>query len=88
MDILNLHFKLFLVGFGGDWVRADFPRILSETLTETDNLTIPEYSNRVSIYFFAEQEDHAHELVTAVYRASIWSFAALFSERVGINART
>lgn len=39
-------------------------------------------------YSFAEQGDHAHELVTALYRASIWSLAALFSERVGMNART
>ncbi len=45
-------------------------------------------SDGVGIYCFAEQGDHAHELVTELYRTSIWSLAALFSERVGMNART
>jgi hypothetical protein len=42
----------------------------------------------VGVYSLAEQGDHVHEFVTAVYRASIWSPAALFSERAGQNART
>jgi hypothetical protein len=42
----------------------------------------------VGVYSLAEQGDHAHEFVTAVYRASIWSPAALFCVRVGMNART
>ena len=50
--------------------------------------TYREYSDGVGVYSFAGQGDHAHELVTAVYRASIWSLAALFSERAGQNART
>ena len=47
-----------------------------------------EYSDGVGVYSLAEQGDHAHELVTAAYRASSWSPADLFSERVGMNART
>jgi hypothetical protein len=42
----------------------------------------------VGIYSVGEQGDHAHEFVIAMYRTSSWSPAALFSERVGMNART
>jgi hypothetical protein len=46
-----------------------------------------EHSDGVGGYSLAGQADHAHELVTAAYSASIWSLATLFSERVGENVR-
>lgn len=61
--------------FNEFWVAFSVETEWVQTRTHTTN------------YLLAEQGDHAHEFVITVYSATICSFAALFSERVGMNAR-